>query len=225
MACRTSATTTLESPTTTKDVHGTMKTTRLLLLVCAVLLGAAACSTAPDDASPSTDPNAVFADVLAEAEEAGASDEQLATLREAVEKRTVPIEAAREAARRTVVCMQEAGLDAQYDEQQVSHGLAIPGYAVQTGTDGDEDIDAQIAACDDKEYIYVSRAYQLQPSSLESAEKFVEQRAPVIQACLEDNGVKTDPNATGHELAELASQTMRDTGSVNCLAEAGIEAW
>lgn len=202
-----------------------MKKLRLLSVSCALLIGASACAASTtNDLSATSGPADVFAEALAEARDAGASEAQLAALSEAVDTGTVSVEAAREAARRAVACMQHGGLDAQFEEKTLSHGVVVPGYLVNHGAE--DDVDAQIEVCDQQEFSWVNQVYQLQPSSVETAEQFVEQQAPVLRACLEKNGVDIDASDSGNELARKASRAMTDSGgTVNCLAEAGIDAW
>lgn len=192
---------------------------------CVIALCAAGCSVGQGVTAPDTESStAVFAEVLDEARAAHASDAQLAELDASVATGAVPVEAAREAARRAVTCMQQAGLDAHYEEAKLAHGVLLPRFTV-TPVEG-QDVETRIETCDQREFLFLNKAYQLQPSSLEAMERYVEQQAPVLRECLEDNGVRTDPDASGHALANRASQAMGDTaGEVNCLAEAGIEAW
>ena len=205
-----------------------MKTLRLLPVICALLVCVSACaggdSATPSDRTATAGSTAIFAEALAQVQDAEASEAQLAVLREAVNTGTVSVEAAREAARRTVTCMQDGGLDAQYEEKELSHGLVVPAYVVNHGAE--DDVDAQIEACDQRESFWVSQAYQLQPSSVEEAERYVEQQAPAIRACLEENGYDTDAHDSGSELANEASQAFTDSGgAVDCLTEAGIDVW
>lgn len=166
----------------------------------------------------------MIAEALADAQDARASDAQVATLEQAVAAGGVAIEEVREAARRAIACMVDVGLDARYEEKTLSHGVVVPGYVVHH--EAEAEVDAQIDACDERELHWVSKAYQLQPSSVEAVEQLVEQRAPIIRSCLEDNGVQTSPDDSGQDLATRASQAMQDSaGAVNCLADAGVDVW
>ena len=85
-----------------------------------------ACAGEP--AAPAT--TDVFADALAEAGANGAGSAQLADLERAASARDVTVDMAREAARRTVDCLVDAGLDAQYSESTLADGLVLPDYVV-----------------------------------------------------------------------------------------------
>jgi hypothetical protein len=172
-----------------------------------------------------TSHSSVFSDLLIEAEESGtASSAQIAALRLGVEDERIGIEAAREAARRALSCLQESGVKAEYAERSLSYGLLVPGYVVKH--EPGEDVDTQIATCDEREFAWVNELYQVQPSSLEASERYVEQQAPVILACLRRNAVDVDSRASGSELARVASRAFSDSdGRTNCLAEAGVDAW
>lgn len=175
-------------------------------------------------ASSESTASSVALQALGDARDAGASDAQVATLEHAVSTGSVVIEEVREAARRTVSCMQAAGLDARYDERTLSHGVVVPGYLVDVAPD--QDVDAEVESCDEREFHWISKTYQLQPSSIEAAEQFVEQRAPAIRACLERNGVTTRADDSGHDLATTSSRAMNESGgAVSCLAEAGVDVW
>lgn len=192
-------------------------------MLCTLLLQLPSCARVGPAEGPLLSV-AVFADTLADARHADASTEQLATLEEAVTTSSISLEAAREAARRAVSCMQEAGLDARFVEQTLAHGVVLPGYEVVPPPG--EDVDAEVTACDEHEFFFVSRAYQLQPTSVEATERFVEQVAPAIRACLERNGYDTDDDARGSDLAQRASEVLHETeGGVDCLGEAGVQAW
>ena len=197
----------------------------LLPMICALLLCTSACAdTQTRDRSDQATSTAVFDDALANAQEAGASDEQLAELREAGRVSEIPTETAREAARRAVSCMKDAGVDARYVERTLAHGVVLPGFEVVPPPGAD--VDAEAESCDEREFLFVSQVYQLQPTSVEAANQFVEQVAPVIRECLEKNGYETERGATGQELAAQASEALGDSdGGVDCLGEAGVEAW
>lgn len=178
---------------------------------------AAGCTGVPETGTSS---GSVFSETLVEARDGGAGDAQLADLEEAVSEQEISIETAREAARRTVQCMNDAGLDAGYVENTKYSGLVVPGYHVSLGTSG-SDAEAQIQACDVKEGFWVNMLYQTQPIAIEAKEEFADQQEPVLRACLEGMGIDTDPEASG---VDLVNQSLRDSG-FDCLAEAGITSW
>mgnify|MGYP000882044766 CR=1 FL=1 len=120
--------------------------------------------------------------------------------------------------------MVSSGLSARYEENTLSYGLAVPGYAVDHAAGVDSD--AEVDACDRREFFWVSQVYQLQPSSRALVQHYVDQKAPLLRACLEKNGVKLAGNLSGSDLANRASQEMVNSGGkVNCLADVGIDVW
>jgi len=189
---------------------------------CVVLAGCAK-ATGP---TQSTEPES-FADVVAaaiqEAEAGGAGDAQLAILRKAQLEGELPIEDARAAARAAVECMTEAGISAYYGENHRKSGLVVPGYSAEWIM-GDDEQNAVIDACDQRENFWVSSVYQTQPSSLELTDGYRAQQAPILRSCLERNGYATDPDASPLDLMRQAIQVEVDTDSaVDCLTEAEIE--
>lgn len=142
---------------------------RVALLVVLCLAGCTG-SVAPEPAS------AVLRDALADARAGGAGDDQLAALRQAQSAGAVSTEAVRAAAHRAVGCMRAAGLDARYHEGAFAHGVVVPGYLVHHEPDADEDTRAE--ACDAREFHWVSRAYQVQPSSIDASGRLVELHVP-----------------------------------------------
>ena len=192
-------------------------------LVAVVLC--AGCAGAPPTENV---PGGPFAEALAEAREGGAGPEQLADLEAAAQAQGVSIEMAREAARRAVACMTDAGLSAAYVESTTNSGLVIPGYRVEvsTLTAAESNGDAQISACDVREAYWINQLLQTQPTSVQMDEEYANQQAPVLRACLERNGVTTEPDATGADLANTSLDVIRESdGDINCLAEAGITSW
>lgn len=189
-----------------------------------MLASSAGCT---ETTSPTAATDDVFAEALAEAHEGGASDAQVAALQEAAKAGSVTIEAAREAARRTVTCMSDAGLDAQYSENTLGDGLVIPGYLVASPEDADSAaVDAAVDDCTTRESLWLTRVFQLQPSSIQQRDDFANQQEPVLRACLEGHGIATDPDADGVDLANQAAEAFGDSGGqVDCLQEAGIDAW
>jgi hypothetical protein len=182
-----------------------------------------ACAGEP--AAPAT--TDVFADALAEAGANGAGSAQLADLERAASARDVTVDMAREAARRTVDCLVDAGLDAQYSESTLADGLVLPDYVVALAS-GEESLtsDRKIEDCVTRESLWVNKVYQLQPTTIERRRSFAEEQAPTVRACLEENGIRTAADADGTELVDQAFQVSRDTsGAVDCVAELGLETW
>ena len=196
-----------------------------LVMGIAVLTLSAGCAEASSPPTAATED--VFAGALAEAQEGGAGDAQLAALEVAGQEGGVTIEAAREAARRTVSCMSGVGLDAEYSENTLGDGLVIPGYLVASSESEDSaEADAKIDDCVTRESLWLNKVFQLQASSIEQKEDFANQQEPVLRACLEGHGMATDPDDDGVDLANRAADAVRDSsGAVDCLHEAGIDTW
>ncbi|WP_444662715.1 hypothetical protein ACT17Q_12275 [Cellulomonas sp. CW35] len=149
-------------------------------------------------------------------------------LEAATETGGVPVEVAREAARRTVACMTAAGLDAEYSEQSLAGGLVVPGYLVASADDDGADAarDATIDECVTRESLWINKVLQLQPTSIQQKEDYANQQESVLRACLEEHGIRTDPDASGVDLANMAAEALRDgSGAFDCLHEAGIDTW
>lgn len=197
-------------------------------LAAGMVVAFALCAGCAGQASEENVPGGPFAEALAEAREGGAGPEQLADLEAAAQAQGVSIEMARDAARRAVGCMTEAGLSAAYVESTTNSGLVIPGYRVEVAemSTGQSDEDAQIAACDVREAYWINQLHQTQPTSVEMNEEYANQQEPVLRACLERNGIATEAEAVGADLANQALEVFRDSdGDINCLAEAGITSW
>jgi len=193
---------------------------RMLLATLVAVLSTAmmtGCAGVPETGMAS---DSVFAEALTEAREHGAGDAQIADLEAAVNDQEISIEAAREAARRTVQCMTDAGLDAGYVESTKYSGLVVPGYQVSLGTGGPE-AESQIHACDVQEGFWVNMLYQTQPIAIQAKEDFAQQQEPVLRACLDAKGIDTAPEASGVDLVNLSLREAR----LDCLAEAGITSW
>jgi hypothetical protein len=136
-------------------------------LACVVLLGLPACSSGTGlPGEPGTAPGspaAALGELLVRAEKAGAGAAQLAVLRAAADTGTVPVGAVRAAARRAVACMRDSRLDARYEETVLEGDAVLPGWAVLHATE-DDHADARVEACDEREHLWVSQAYQAQPA-------------------------------------------------------------
>jgi hypothetical protein len=199
-----------------------MVTVAVAISVLTSVVGCASGESVEQDSA-----DASFAEALVEAKEGGGSDAQLVALEEASQTETVTIEMARAAARRTVTCLNDAGLDAQYQEESLANGLVVPGYmvALPEGVDVSGS-DSQINVCADRESTWIDKMYQTQASSIQQNEDYANERESVLRACLEENGISTDPDADGVDLANQASEVLGESeNGINCLSEAGIDRW
>ncbi len=192
------------------------------VLLAAGVASLAGCSAAP---SGQTEADLDFADMIGstiqEAEAGGASDDQLAILREAQAAGVVSFEEAREAALAVIDCVENAGSEAVYGERTTDEGLVLPQYSWLSGTPQQEAIGD---ACDTQEAFWVNGAYQMQPTSLALRDAYLDRRMPVVRACLEDAGYAVDPVATTHEVLRQALDVAIETEwAVDCLTEANID--
>lgn len=197
-------------------------------LTAGMVVAIALCAGCAGQASEENVPGGPFAEALAEAREGGAGPDQLADLEAAAQAQGVSIEMAREAARRAVACMTDAGLSAAYVESTTNSGLVIPSYRVEVSATStvESDGDAQISACDVREAFWINQLQQTQPTSVQMNEEYANQQEPVLRACLARNGIATEPDATGADLAQESLEVIRESdGDINCLAEAGITSW
>lgn len=196
----------------------------LSLLAIAAMATGAGCS----NDTPAPAPNqAIFAEALAEAQDEGSGPEQIAALEAAKATGELTVEAAREAARRTITCLAEAGVKAEPADLPLTGGVTAPGYRVALqGADLDAATSASIRSCEERESWWINQVFQTQPVSLQKNADFANQQEDVLRACLEDKGVTTDPDATGVDLANRAAELRKETGGTDdCLDAAGISAW
>lgn len=194
------------------------------LMTIAALASGAACSS---DTTSETPEASIFAEALAEAKAEGSGPEQIAALEAAQAAGGLSIEAAREAARRTITCLTEAGIKAEPADLPMAGGVSAPGYHVALqGSSIDEATNASIKSCEERESWWINQVFQMQPVSVQRNEDFANQQVDVLRACLEDKGITTDPHATGVDLANQAAELRNGSdGKDDCLSAAGINAW
>jgi len=191
---------------------------RVLPVVAVILL--CGCSATAGPSADGTDPvfDELIQSALADAESGGASQDQLDVLQAAQRSGEVTLEQAREAARATVGCFVDAGLQGTFVETTEPSGLIVPGYTV--GTRGDDM--SQIDRCDHENGFWINQVYQLQPSSQQVSTEFYEEHADELRTCLEGAGYETEPDATGSDLAQQAGDVAAETaGEVDCMTVVG----
>lgn len=179
----------------------------VLVATCCVLAG---CSVPPGGTEEPVD---IFEQVLRDARAGGAGGAQIAVLKEAADAQDLPLDAARRATQRAVRCMSDEGLEAAYLEQTTFSGVIVPGYQVEW-------VGERAHPCDTRYAFWVNQLHQLQPSTLAANTEYADQQEPALRTCLEGQGVATDPQATGSDLAEQAART-----APSCLGKAGIDTW
>jgi len=189
-----------------------------VVLACAVLAG---CEYEPLPVDQDQTFDEMIVSAIWEAEHNGAGEAQLALLREAQSEGKVTFEEAKTAAHAVVDCIDAAGSQGFYEEKVNGSGLLVPEYYSLANTDEQTAI---ADACDTQEGFWVVTIYQMQPSSQEMRDAYLEQQAPLLRACLEDAGYATDPDDTAYDLARQAKQALIDTdGDVNCYGEANLD--
>jgi hypothetical protein len=206
-----------------------MKYSRISALACAAAIGAIALAGCGSSSTAPTTEGPAFAEfaqeTIDEALAAGASEEQLSMLEVAKETGSVPLDDARTAARNAVQCMEDAGVVAEYTEETTSAGLVLPNYRAQI-PDDQPVAEQLIVACDEQEFLWVGKLYALQPSSTAVMDEHVEERLPMLRACLDQSGVAVDAEATRAELFEAAAKLLEDSGwETDCFKEAGIDGY
>lgn len=164
------------------------------------------------------------AEAIAEAESTGASDAQLALLRQAQSDGEVSFELMRNAALAAVECFNAAGAEAEYSESNRASGLRLPGYRVSPGELSEAQTEALLEECDGVEFEQVNILYQQQPQSRALLGAFVESKREVLRDCLAQHGLPTDPEESGWELAHRALEAAEASDfEVDCLGVAGID--
>lgn len=164
-----------------------------------------------------------FADAVAttidDAKAGNAGDEQIAILEHAREEGVLTFEDALSAILAEMDCVTSGGGTVEYYEQRQSSGFVIPAYLVLADDDaGLEAINPVVTSCNTRHSFWVNRLYQLQPSSLQVRDAFVEEAAPQMRACLEEHGYVIEPDATGAELSAIAIKVYVESGeAVDCV--------
>ncbi len=207
--------------TSTSSRRGSPNKSLVAILACIVLAG---CGTESVRQGQPASFDEQIASAIKDAAAGGASDAQLAILRQAQSEGEMSLEGARRAVRSGVACINAMGLPAFYVERTEQSGLARPEYVVQV--DGIESADATAAIideCDFEELFWVDKVYQDQPTSQAVKDAYLDQQAPLVRSCLERNGYSTDPDATTRELLIQAHDVVNETSfAIDCFAEAEI---
>ena len=169
-----------------------------------------------------------IAAAIEDAEANGASAQQLDLLRDAKQKGLVSFDDARSASLAAVACMAEAGVDAEHFERDDGTGVIIPTFIASLAGGNQDAIGAVIDACSRQEEAWVSKMYQLQPSTQNARNENLKRALPQIRKCLSEHGVAVDDDASPDEVAQASAQLSLDTTTeagvpgVDCLVEAGV---
>ncbi len=192
------------------------------------LIAVAGCASPQPSFSGPLDQESPFAEraqrAVDEARAAGASDAQLAILQAAVDTGEITFADAKGAVLAFVDCVNGAGGSAQYVLDD--HGaFLLPTYSVYVGDDGDPDLGVP-GECERREDFWVNLLYQTQPSAVEAGNADFDKKSPALIACLRDNGVAIEDDASRDELQRAGIDLLvssSDSGDVvDCFAKAGI---
>lgn len=196
---------------------------RVAGLAATVLLVAAsaACQSSPQ---PANEAESIFAgeiDVaLAEARDANASPEQIATLEEIADTLIVTYEQAKVAAVATVDCVLEAGGYGNYSESTLAPGVPLPGFGIGSGTTDAEGNDQVADRCIDQESMWVNMLYQTQPTVVAQVDAHRAAQLPEFIACVEDKGLEVPADADGDEVFKIALENL-DSNTAPCFEVGG----
>lgn len=162
-----------------------------------------ACAT--EEAEPPAGADPVFVTVWEEADQAGASLQQLDLLSELSEQGEVKYSDVQRALTATFECLEAAGFFYYEMPYESVSGLLIPGYSFgKSGSDLPPE-DTRIAdECIETHSFYVEKLYQIQPVAVEAEEQEFAGRRTEIVECLEAKGVEVDPGATRDEIYQAA---------------------
>lgn len=155
---------------------------------------AAACAGKADRSEDPTAADSEFVkrlgrDLVA-AQEAGASEEQLAVLERARESGEVSFEEYSAAVGRALRCLREAGVAVQDHGVDSHQGLEKRSYSVPIeAADRRTPLGYSVHRCVAEHSFWVERAYQLQPSSVEEKEAHFAEYRDAILDCLANNDI------------------------------------
>lgn len=190
-----------------------------VLVACALLVG---CSSEQPTSSPSPQPfEEQIADAIDKAESGGSDTSQLQILRDALGVGSITFEAASQSNLAATACMEEAGIQVEpvVDERD---GLEVPGYNATPPTGMSSEQAAEIAgACEKRFNYWVNLVYQTQPAAQEARDAEFEEKRPLLEECLRNNGVDVDGSESKEELVELTLDLINRGGPL-CFVEAGL---
>lgn len=179
--------------------------------------------SAPPDSGDLVTASASSRSSLEEATQAEADESQLDILR----KGEVSFADYEAALGRTFVCLRGNGIDVM--EQGISDARGFPlieySWAATAPGLSDDQVRALGDDCERRFSYWVNMEWQIQPSSIELAEKtFVPYRSAVVE-CLRKHGVTVTDDVTRWDAVDLAMEVLDRNGmgtGVDCFVEAGI---
>ncbi len=166
--------------------------------------------------------------VLADAREAGADDSQIAILEEAIAAGSVTYEADERAMEAAFACFDTVGVQYDRGDDRNAQGFPTPQYTYyvsETDPDGEQKL-SQAQACITKFSDFVSMLYQTQPAAVEAQEAVFAEARPALIACLEENDMEINEDASDEDLIDRAFELMAvsiEAGNpIDCIDTAGL---
>lgn len=137
-----------------------------------------------------------------------ASSAQIALIDDAATVGALDLAALKEAALAAVECMNTAGLNATVTSENRPSGFEVPGYTTASESLSEDSALAIIDECDRQHFYFVSRLYQTQPTAREAKDKHFARHREALMACLTENGVQIDQQATQDEVMRASLQLL-----------------
>lgn len=180
-----------------------------------VLVG---CSAGASPAEPSATSDPIFAEHLAQAEAGAAGERQVEVLREAARTGELTFEAVNDLVQESFECMAAAGIGhEEWEPYEVVPGYRWPAYSWQTTVAGMSDEQATTIgdACLYEHSYYAEMALQDRRNYAHLLDAQMRRDMPEILACLEENGVRMDSDATLDEIRQAAIELGGETTAVS----------
>lgn len=114
--------------------------------------------------------------------------------------REVSFEDAKQAALRTIACMEDMGGTGSYVVDHVALDFYVPAYTIGGDPDDFVDIDATIDECDQRESHWVLMLHQIQPKYEDARALELDERRQARIACVEELGVDMAEDASWEDV-------------------------
>lgn len=176
----------------------------------AVLVAALAAGCSADDTGDRSivGISAMFSDYADQAESGGAGESQLRVLREAERTGAIDFDTVNALVQESFACMERSGIS---HEDSVPHellpGHAVPAYGFAATAEGmtEDEVLAAADACL-YEHSYWAEAALADPRGFpEAYDAQLREDLPGVLACLKENGVRVDDDATLEEVREASA--------------------
>lgn len=185
----------------------------------AIALVAGSCSRdSATSASPSSAAAVVYGEYLEQAKRGEAGDEQLAVLSDAATSGELTFEAVNGLVQSAFECMADSGIShEEWEPREVVPGYLIPAYSFSGKADGmSEDETLAVADACLERYSYWAEGARADTRSYQDLwDAHVAERLPLVVACLEDHGVRVDPDATTDEVFQAAESLVEETSQID----------